>query len=239
MGLDDDPRRAVGRQGRAPSLCRRRLRRDLDEHMGAADRAARREPASVGIARPGPLDGRCAPRRPPGAGRGRGRRARRRGRRRFQHQRRCRYPGRPRDDPATGARVRGGAARPDLDGDLVAGPDVHVRHGRGAARHRASRVAELPSLPSRRLRGLRRALGRPGGRRVWSRCTSFRGDGRRRARHQLHPARPRPGDAVVAAGLHRSAARRLPEPRLPLRRGLAGRERRRRRRVRRPGAAVA
>ena len=63
---------------------------------------------------------------------------------------------------------------------------------------------------------------------------------RRGAARQLHPARPRRGDGRLPARLRRPAARRLPEPRLLHRRGLALRPRRRRRRVRRawrsPGA---
>ena len=56
-------------------------------------------------------------------------------------------------------------------------------------------MAELPPLPPRRLRRLRPALGRPGGRRVRARRAPLRGAGRRRAARQLHPARPRRGHA--------------------------------------------
>ena len=44
-----------------------------------------------------------------------------------------------------------------------------------------------------------------------------------RAGHQLHPARPRGRDAVVAARLHRHAAGRVSQPRLPVGRRLAPR----------------
>ena len=84
-----------------------------------------------------------------------------------------------------------------------------------AARDRASGVAELPPLPPRRLRRLRPALGPAGGRPVRPRRPPLRGDGRRRAAHQLPAGRPRSRDAVLAARLHRHAARRVPEPRLP------------------------
>ena len=101
---------------------------------------------------------------------------------------------------------------------LVAGARLDLRDGRGAARDGPARVAELPPLPPRRLRRLRPALGRPGGRRVRARRAPLRGAGRRRAARQLHPARPRRGHRAVAARLHRPAARRLPQPRLPVRR---------------------
>ena len=50
-----------------------------------------------------------------------------------------------------------------------------------------------------------------------------------RAAHQLHPARPRRGDGLLPARLHRPAARRLPQPRLLQRPRLA---------LRRPASAA-
>ena len=100
-----------------------------------------------------------------------------------------------------------------------------LRHRRAPARHRPARVAQLPPLPQRRLRRLRRALGRARGRRLRPGGAPLRADGRRRAARQLHPARPRGRDDLVDARLHRPAARRLPEPRLPLDRRLAHRGR--------------
>ena len=80
---------------------------------------------------------------------------------------------------------------------------------------RPARVAVVPALPARPLRRLRPALGRPRGRRLRARRAPLRGDGRRRAAHQLPPARPRRGHGLLPARLHRPAARRLSEPRLP------------------------
>ena len=56
---------------------------------------------------------------------------------------------------------------------------------------------------------------------------------------RLHPARPPRRDALPPARLHRPAARRAPQPRLPHERGLARRRRRRARRVRPHGRALA
>ena len=82
-------------------------------------------------------------------------------------------------------------------------------------------LAQLQTLPPRPLRGFRPALGRPGGRPVRPGGAPLRGGGSGCADDQLHPARPRRGDAALAAGLHRPAARRLSEPRL-LTRNRAG-----------------
>ena len=183
---------------------------------GLADGAARMAARSSARARARPLDGRGAPgacswlaELPP-------RRVGRRGGGRVQHQRRRRHARRPRDDPAAGASVRGRAARSDPARDAVARAQLDLRDRRGPARHRAPGVAELPALPSRRVRRLRRALGRTGGRRLRSRRAAVRGDGRRRAGDQLHPARPRHRHALLAARLHRPPARRVSEPRLPI-----------------------
>ena len=109
--------------------------------------------------------------------------------------------------------------------DAVAPPAVAVLRRRGAAGHRPARLAELPPLPARAVRRLRPALGRPGGRRLRPRGAALRGARRRRAADQLHPARPRRRDGLLPARLHRPAARRLPQPRVPDRRRLALRAR--------------
>ena len=157
----------------------------------------------------------------------------------LQRQRRRRHARRTGDDPPLGAGVRGRPARPDPDGDAVAGPRLHLRDGRAPARDRATAVAELPPLPPRRLRGLRGALGRPGGRCLRPRRAALRGDGRLRPADQLRAARSCAGDGLLAAGLHRSAAGGLSQPGLPVGRRLALGDRDRRRRVRRAGAGVA
>ena len=54
---------------RAPPLRRPRLRRDLDEHLGAAERRAARRPAAVGVDHPGALDGHRPARRASSRGR--------------------------------------------------------------------------------------------------------------------------------------------------------------------------
>ena len=97
-------RRARRRAGRAPPLRRHRLRRDLDQHVGPAERAAPRRPAAVGDERAGALDGRRAARPAARAHGGRGRRARGRVRGRVQPQRRRRHARGPGHDRAAGAR---------------------------------------------------------------------------------------------------------------------------------------
>ena len=62
---------------------------------------------------------------------------------------------------------------------------------RGAAGRRAARLAVFPSLSPRAVRGLRPALGRPGGRRVRAGGAALRGARGRRAAAGLHPTRPR------------------------------------------------
>lgn len=71
-------------------------------------------------------------------------------------------------------------------------------------------VAVVPALSPGRLRRLRPALGRSGGRRLRTRRQALGGHGRGRAADQLPAARPRTGRAALAARLHRSATRRLP-----------------------------
>ena len=142
-------------------------------------------------------------------------------------------------DPAARAAVRRRAAGSDPARDADGRAAVAVRHGPGAAGHGASGLAVVPPLPARPVQRLRPALGRAGGRRLRPRGGALRADGHRRADDQLHPARPRRRDGVLPARLHRPAARRLPQPRLLHRRGLALRAGRRQRRVRRDGAALA
>ena len=116
---------------------------------------------------------------------------------------------------------------------------LQLRSRRGCNRDRATGVAQLSALPSRRLRRLRAALGRTRGGRVRSGGAAFRAAGRRRAPDQLPAGRSPRRDAAVAARLHRPAARRVSEPRL--RRGgrLALRRARRAGRVRGVRARVA
>ena len=131
------------------------------------------------------------------------------------------------------ARLRGGAAGPHAARDADSGPRPgDVRHGRATARDGAPGLAVLPPLPPRRVRRLRAALGPARGRPLRPRRAPLRGAGRRRAPRQLPADRPRPGDALVAARLHRSPARRLPEPRSSRRPALALRRRDRPGRVR-------
>ncbi len=216
LGPDRSARRSRrGRPG-ASQLHRRRLRRGLHEHLGPADGAARRRDAAVGVLRARALDGHRPPGRSPGARRRGRRRSRRRGGGRLQPQRRRRHPGRARDDPPARPGLRGGAAGPDPARDALARAQLHLRHRGGAAGHRPAGVAELPPLPARGVRRLRRALGRSRGRLLRARRAALRGDGRGRARAQLHPAGSRRRDALVAARLHRHAARRVPQPRLPV-----------------------
>ncbi len=187
----------------------------------------------------GPLDGhrpaRVAAR--PRGGRAGGTRRRLRGG--LQPQRRGGQPGGAGDDPAARPPARGGPAGPDPAGDPLAGGSLDLRDRGEPARDRAARVAELPALPPRRLRGLRPALGRARGRPVRARRAPLRGDGGRSAADQLHPAGPRARDDRLAARLHRPAARRLSQPRLLHERRLALRPPGHRRGLRRHGARVA
>ena len=221
MGHAGAARRARRGAGAAPALRGAGLRRDLDEHLGAAERGAPGRSAAVGHDRPGALDGRRAPGRAPGASSDRRGRPRGRVRGRVQPQRGPRPRRRRDDDPAAVAGVRGRAAGPPAAGDALARARLHVRHGRAAAGDRDPAVVELPPLPPRRVRRVRPALGRARGRRVRPRRGALRDARDRRAADQLPAARPRAGDARLAARLHRPAARRLPEPRLPVRRRLA------------------
>ena len=189
--------------------------------------------------RAGALDGPRAPRAAPRAPGGRRRRARRRLRGRVLDQRRRRLRGGPEHDPAARAALRPRAARPHPARDADGRAAVAVRHGPVAAGHGAAGLAVVSPLPARPVQRLRPALGRPGGRRLRPRGGALRADGHRRADDQLHPARPRRRDAVLPARLHRPAARRVPQPRLLHRRGLALRAGRRQRRVRGDGAALA
>ena len=167
----------------------------LDEHLGAASRARGRRAAAVGRrGRARALDGhraaRPAARAPPRSGEAApdgGRRSRSRStptstRPTAARRSACSRalfadePARPTSCSSRRCRV----VRPslfetveELLGDRPAG------------------VAVVPPLPPRRVRRLRRALGRAGGRRVRPRRAALRADGRRRAARQLHPARPR------------------------------------------------
>ncbi len=100
-------------------------------------------------------------------------------------------------------------------------------------------MAELPAVPARGVRDLRRALGRARGRRVRQGRAPLRAAGRGCAADQLHAARSRSRHGVMAARFHRPAAGRLPEPGVPLGAGVAVGDRDRRRGVRRARAAVA
>ncbi len=238
-GADREPRRGAAR---APRVRPGRLRRHLDQHLGPGLGGGDRRPAPVvGPRHARALDGRRAPRaaaRPPGGARARARR-RVRGRLLPQRRRRLRRGGRDDQAPRAPVRRRGRAARPRPARDPVAAHAHARRRDRGPAGHRPAGVAVLPALPPRAVRHLRPALGRPRGRRLRARRAALRGDGRGRAAHQLHPARPRRGDGLLPARLHRPAARRLSEPRLLQRSRLALHARRRRRGVRRDGAALA
>ena len=172
-----------------------RLRRHLHQHLGPRQRPAPRRPAPVGHRGARALDGRRAARAParaPGGPRGRPRGGVRGG---LQPQRGRRHAGGARDRPAARAAVPRGAAGPDPARDAVARAGVDLRDRAEPARHGPPGVAELPALPPRRVRRLRPALGRAGGRRLRARRAPLRGDGRRRAAAQLHPARPRRGHA--------------------------------------------
>ena len=252
MGHHGDRAGSRARQGRAPPLRGRRLRRDLRRTRGVCRRRCARAAAALGSARArstgwtsrGTASGWLArrPRRAGAATRSRWRSA----------------------STATSTRPTGSEtirllARAFEDDP----PDVILLETLSLVRSstyatverllddRPAAVAQLPPLPTRCLRRLRRALGRPGGRRLRSRRAALRGDGRRRAAGQLHTAGPRAGDGLLAARLHRPAARRLSQPRLPLGR-RAGAARRRSaapstpssrssgaRRVRRSSAAAA
>ena len=107
---------------------------------------------------------------------------------------------------------------------LVRDPETFETR-RALARDGAAGLALLPPLPARRVRRVRAALGAARGRPLRARRASLRGDGRRRAPHQLPSRRPRPGNALVAPRLHGAPARRLPEPRSPRRPALALRRR--------------
>ena len=100
-------------------------------------------------------------------------------------------------------------------------------------------VALVPALPPRRVRRLRPALGPAGGRPVRPRRAPLRGDGRRGAADQLPAGRPRAGHRLVAARLHRAAARRVPEPRPSRGQALALRRHDRPRGLRRARARLA
>ncbi len=213
---------ARDRARRAPRSPRCRLQRPLDrdvvDPVGARGRAGR---TAVGR-RARPLDRRRAPRhpaRPQGDGRDG---ARERLRRRVRDLRGGQLSPPARDHRAARAHVRGRpaghAAARDPDADPRPGD---VRDGRAAARDGAAGLALVPPLPPRRVRRLRTALGPARGRPVRPRGAPLRGDGRRGADDQLPARRPRAGHRLVAARLHRAAARRLPEPR-PSRRGRAG-----------------
>ena len=143
------------------------------------------------------------------------------GRRRVLDRRRHRPRGWGGDRRAAAARLRRRAARPGgARGPDRGAPDA-VCDRRGAAGDRAPRLALLSPLSPRAVRGLRPALGRPGGRRVRARGAALRGARGQRAAAGLHPARPRRRDAVLPARLHRPAARRPPQPRLPHEQRLA------------------
>ena len=142
--------------------------------------------------------------------------------RRVQRQRRRRRRGAAGVAAAAHPCLRGRSAGPAPARDDVADArGDHLRGDRDRPRHRAAGVAQLPPLPARCVRRLRTALGRPRGRPVRPGGAAVRGDGRRRAARQLPPARARRRDAALAAGLHRPPARRVPQPRLLLRLGLA------------------
>ena len=118
-------------------------------------------------------------------------------------------------------------------------PAVARSHGRGAARHRAAGVALVPALPARPVRRLRAALGRA---RRATRSAAPRAGSSRWAWPRCWSTASRPTtsrDGLLPARLRRPAARRVPEPRLLHRPRLALRPGRRRRRVRRAGAALA
>ena len=180
------------------ALRRGGLRRDLDEHLGPAERAAATTARGCGTSTR-PVHWMDVARARPAA------RAPRRSARpdrdgecavAFSLNGDVDCAGGRRDDPAARAPVRR-RARPTsilLETLSLLRPSL-VRDGRGAARR--------PGLPVwlsfRRCRhGLcgvyGAALGRPGGRRVRARRAALRGDGRGRAARQLHPARPRRRD---------------------------------------------
>ena len=163
-------RRARRGARRAPPLRRRRLRRDLDEHLGPAERAARGRPAAVGArTRAGALDGRRAARRAARAPGGRRGRPRRRVRRRVQR------------STATSTRREGAEtirllarAFDDEPPDLILLETLSLV--RAVARTRRSRRCSRPGLPvwlsasgaaATGVCGVYgAALGRPGGRRA-------------------------------------------------------------------------
>ena len=215
------------------------MRRDLHRHLGPCHRTPRRTGEPVGVDRAHPLDGSRAARGPPRA-RSRGRRrAGGRSRGRVQHQRRRRHARRTGDDSPARTGIRARRAGPDPGRDADADPQLDVRDRRGPARHGPAGLAQLPPLPARGVRRVRRALGRPRGRRVRPGGPPLRGDGRRRARAQLPAAGSRHRDAGVAARLHRSTARRVPQPRVSVGRRLAPGGGRGRRGIRRARAPVA
>ena len=239
--MGDGRARALARRGAAgaPRVCRRRLRRDLDRHLGPSDRGPRRAPVAVGRRPARALDGRRPARRsglragpPPRAG------AAASAQSRSASTATSTRPRAPR--PSGCSRARSRRIRPTSSCS---------RRSRwcGPRPMRPSSACSPPACPSGSasgaaagcLRRLRRALGRARGRLVRPRGAPVRGDGRRRAADQLHPARPRRRHGLVAARLHRPAARRVPEPGLPLGRGLAHRGGRGRRGVRRAGPGLA